>query len=579
MDQQKTLTDYLLGQNKINKHGRYEEDDAPDSLSPIFKDYLLDYQKAEEEKRKQREQGLEVDGLALTVGKAYERIRKVIDWKEENALRRTAIYRALKRHLLGQIYGLKGARGLKAATSETMVMELLRTGYFDITLVSDREIGKMAKILQKYATILANSKKTREKDGRGKSKRRDIRQQMKFQTWVLEIAACEIEECLAPAPKEKANIDLMVAVMRQRMKVEPADGLGELDRDIQIELAVRRALFSADNPTLGYQVIKMRYPFWLKNSKGDEISQKSEEIYEQVQLDIKSRNGLVFSNITKKYDAAYRLIIDIMDKIEPEVDAKGRRALFKDKKWVDKQTEETYAIRLKSLKNRLFRSAVWYTLSILVANSATFIIVDGPLARLLGFQFTWLSIAAAVLFPSLIMFFLVMIIRPPKASNYMVVQGEVENIVFVSEEESVYLVKLRKKKMALWLRILFNGMNVIFGLAGLYFIYWVSSGLGLPPTSAYINVLCVTMVFFAGMSVKKKSQEITIEERGSFLEFLWDLFSLPMAKIGSWVTNKWREHNVVAILFSTLIDTPFSALIGVISDWRAYLKDRVAEME
>ncbi len=49
---------------------------------------------------------IHVDEIASHIAKFYEQIRKVIDWKEDNVLRRSAIERALKRTLFPKLTGV-----------------------------------------------------------------------------------------------------------------------------------------------------------------------------------------------------------------------------------------------------------------------------------------------------------------------------------------------------------------------------------------------------------------------------------------------------------------------------------------
>jgi len=49
---------------------------------------------------------IHVDEIASRVAKFYEMIRKVVDWKEDNVLLRSAIERALKRTLFPKLSGV-----------------------------------------------------------------------------------------------------------------------------------------------------------------------------------------------------------------------------------------------------------------------------------------------------------------------------------------------------------------------------------------------------------------------------------------------------------------------------------------
>jgi len=61
-------------------------------------------------------------------------------------------------------------------------------------------------------------------------------------------------------------------------------------------------------------------------------------------------------------------------------------------------------------------------------------------------------------------------------------------------------------------------------------------------------------------------------------EFLLDMVSVPIARIGSFLANKWKEYNIIAILFTFLIETPMVVVFDFIESWSQYLKERRSEL-
>lgn len=579
------------------------------SLSPFFQQYLQDYAQEEAHLQKSREKSINIDDLALTVGQAYEKVRKVIDWKEENALRRGAIYRSLKRSLVGQIYGLDRREIAVEAIGEKILLELMRSGYFNNDLIGTAEEKRFANVFAKYVEIIVANQKEAQlaKNNLHRKAKKDFKRKMKFQTWVLELAACEIEECLSPDYKMEAIAQLMIRIMTERIVIflpkKNQLPLTEIDKKIQINLAVNRSLLSLDGAALSYQVIKIRYPFWMEAGVDNhqEILARIEEIYDQVESDLENKSGKSFKLLTDHYDAAYRLIGHINDEINHYAEDQQSKpkskfvieeknltkrlsmteqlAFWQNEAEVSKQLELIYNQRRKTLKSRLLRSAVWSTLSVILSDIVTIILIEGPLASLIGQDFTIVSLLADLLVPSALMFVLIMLIRLPPEDNYAVVENEIKKIVYENANSDRYQVKLRSKQANRISNFVFNSFYTLAAASGLFFIIWVMYICNLPLTSVFINTITTTMIFGVGLSVKVKAKEITIKEKGHFGEFILEIFSVPLAKIGSWFSNKWREYNVVAILFSVLVDTPFSALIGLISDWRDFLTERAAEIK
>jgi len=541
-------------------------------LSAYAKEYTRQYQMDWEYHHRAIISPLEVDELASKIAEAYEKVRKVIDWKEENLLRRGAIERILKRRLVSELYGISILPDLNATEmAEPMILELMRSGYFDNGKIAKKQIKEIENILNKYIRILDSSRLPQAPS------KKHVKNKMEFYTWMLEIAACEIEEVLAPAFKENALLNLMTNVIFERNRILPSDKLSDLDRLVQVYIACMRTLYNFDDPIISYNIIKIRYPFWIEeiDNSIEKVMEQVHDIRQQIEADLDSEEGKQLFKLAGKYDAAYRIIGDVLDKINntPEV----VREKLANPEELKKLVEESYFKRKASLKGRLFRSAIYSTLSIFVAGIASFIIFEGPVAKLAGLEFSLLSLFIDLLIPSLVMFLLVIFIRPPKDQNLRVVQKEIAKIIHKQNSEDVYEIDFRRKKNKA-LNIIFIIISIICGIASMRFIFWVFEIGKVPWTSMYLDTVNVAMVVFAAMAIKQKSKEITIEDHGNFIEFLLELFSIPLAKIGQWFSAKWKKYNIFSALFTAVVDLPFSALIRIVEDWRNFLKERSSEM-
>lgn len=542
------------------------------TLSHYFDDYIKQYQMDWEYRHRAIIAALEVDEIASKIAKAYEKVREVVDWKEENLLRRAAIERILKRRLVSKLYGISIMPDVKASEiAEPMALELMRSGYFESGRIGRSQVEELENILNKYIKIMSDSRLPNTNNDV------HVKKKINFYNWIIEIAACEIEELLSPNFKENALLNLMTNVLYKRIKITPNNQVEDMEKFLQIYIAVHRTLYNFDNPIIAFNLIKIKYPFWVKEDPKSikQVTEQAVKIRQEIEENLEKPLGKKFHQIAAKYDTAYRLINDITDEIN---DAPSIvRAHYADEEKLDQLIETVYDRRRKSLKKRLFRSAIYSTLSIFVAGGASFIIFEGPVARLAGVPFSPLTLFVDLLIPSLVMFLLVLAIRPPHSNNYPIVAKEIKKIVYQQAEEDVYELALNKKKNK-FLNVLFILVSTIFGLLGLAFIFWIFKIAKVPWTSMYIDTVNVAMIFFAATAIKASSKEITIKDKGNILESFLDLFSVPMAKIGQWFTNKWREYNIVSALFTALVDTPFSAIIRLVEDWRNFLKEKSAEI-
>ncbi|KUK79160.1 MAG: hypothetical protein XD95_0579 [Microgenomates bacterium 39_7] len=539
-------------------------------LEPLAYRYIDEYKQGIEYDQKPVTSPVEVDELASKVAKLYEKLRRIIDWKEENIIRRTAIERILKRTLLSELSGI-GQSSLNAEKiTEPLIMEMVRSGYFSTGKVSKNKIPLAEDSLKKYIYILNNSHYT--KNGNLK-----IKEKVNFFNWILEIAACEVEEILEPAFKENALMNFMTATINQRLKVLPKGVLSEEEILIQTYIAVHRTLYSLDSPLITYNLIKYYYPRWFENDSDfiDEFSHNITQIYHRLEGDLEHEYGKEFFKICDRYDASFLILGDVMEEIESDPD-KIEETLT-NKTSLFETIETVYTRRLSTLKQRLFRSAVYSTLSIFVAGIVSFFIFEGPVAELVGDGFSWFALFVDLAVPSVMMFLLVITIKPPGPDNLKRVKEEMQKILIKLDDRETYEINFAKKQN--WfVHSFFSLISLIGGAIGAYAVYLIFKIAGVPWTSIYIDTINVAMVVFAAMVIRHKAQELTIQESGGVLAMMLDFFYLPLARLGQWFSQKWKEYNVVSVFFSALIDAPFSMVVGLIEDWRAFLQDRRSQI-
>ena len=548
-----------------------QEKQPSTALSELLQNFLGEYRHGIDYDNKATVSPIEVDQLASKLAKFYEKIRRVVDWKEENLMRRTAIERILKRTLLSEISGI-GAGGLDSdKITEPLVMEVVRSGYFVSGRISKNKIPIAKQSLAKYIYILNNSPISEKMNGL------NIKEKVNFFNWILEIAACEIEEILQPSFKENALINMMTTSLYQKVKVKPTNLMNDEERLVQSYVAVHRALFSLDAPIITYNLIKYRHPRWFEDDVAfvEQFTQDIEQVKTQLDQDLEHQYGKEFFKVAERYDAAYLLLGDVMAKLEKKPDLIESKLANQEE--LDKIITERYNARLKTQKRRLFRSAVFSTLSIFVAGIVSFIIFEGPVARMVRGHFSWFALLIDLAVPALLMFILVATIKPPKKENLARVIAEIHKIIFLSDEQDQYDILLEKKKRWL-LNTIFALISAAGGITGAYAIFMLFKVAGVPWTSIYIDTINVAMVIAAAMVIRHKAREITIEERGSFISMTIELFSLPLAKVGQWFSDKWKEYNILSVFFIALVDMPFSVVVSLLEDWRSFLRDRRSEI-
>jgi len=495
---------------------------------------------------------IHVDEVAAKVAAFYEKIRGVIDWREEHLLRRGAIERILKRRLF------LGQNGENLAAS--FVSELIRGGYFPNDRIEETKIGQIQSLLDKYIFILKNS-----------SPPPTEKIKLELYDWLLSLATCEVEEILDPPRRERALIEYMEELMRERISVPPE--ISDAEKSTQISIAVQKALFKLDNAIISYHLLKKRYPDWMELST-TQLSDIAKNIYltwENIEKDLKHPLAEKFYRICERYDTPYLILGDILSK-------NSSKEIFEKPDAGEGLIREAYSARLSQLKSRAKRAAIYSTISIFATKMLLAFAIEVPFDKYIMGTFNLHTLGLNILIPPLLMFFLVLTIQLPGKRNLERVVIETIKIIFASDKKDIYPIRSSRRK-GLATSIAITLFYIITSAISFGFIWWGLDKLDFGFLSKIIFMIFFSLICFAGVKVRERSKELTIEEdKGGFLLFLIDSFSLPFIAMGKWLSSQWAKYNLIIIMITALIDMPFQLFTEFLEQWRYFLKEKREEI-
>lgn len=518
---------------------------------------------------------IHVDEVALKVAAFYEQIRTIVDWKEEHLMRRAAIIRKLKRRFFD--LELNNYSGVDEV-AEALVLELIRGGYFSNDKIEESKIGDIQGIINKYIFILKNNPEN--KNGKAG---------LRFYNWLIEVAACEVEDALSPSIREMALINYMFEAMKEKIRVSENVYESKLlrpeDKNIQIYIATCQALFKLDKPVISYYLIKYKYPEWSiegKKQRGQKsnnqiifkISQSIFKIWQKIEKDLSNPLANKFYNICEKYDTPYLLMGDILSK----KDASEVEKEIIEPTILESKLKSSYSKRLSTLKARMSRAAIYSTISIFVTKVLTLLLLEILIDEAIGNKINPVILLADVLIPTFLMFLIVASVKKPGKKNLNLVTIETIKIAYKRETTDNYEIKLQKKKSFVT-KLILSLIYTLSSFATFWAIYAVLHYFNFPITSIIIDIIFIALIFFAGTAVSKRAQELTMEpEKEGFFSFISDVFFLPMQGLGGWLSNKWKKYNAFTAFFNALIDMPFSVFVEFIEKWRYFIKERKEEI-
>lgn len=503
---------------------------------------------------------LHVDEVAGKVAAFYEKIKGLIDWREEHLLRKRAIERALKRRAIFLKEDDKMA--------ESFVYELIRGGYFPNNVIPETKIKKVQEILNKYFFILKTAPEKNEN------------KKLNLQNWLFEIASFELEKTLAPPRKEEALIEYMTDLMKERIKIREGivviSGIKEEEKNKQVYIAIQRALLKLDSPTISFYLLEKKYPQWRTLSFSSpllfEISKNIYSLKENIEKDLSHPLSEKFYQICEKYNTPYLVLGDIIE--NNPIEAKKN---LENPEILENLIEKAFQKRTKILGIRLKRAAIYSTISIFLTKILIALAIEIPFDKYITGAFDLSAMGINVLFPPLLMFLLVITIKGPNKENLQRLKMEIMKICYERERKDVYEIDMPKKIGRVLNAIIFAFYLLAF-LISFGIIILVLQKLNFGFISMGIFIFYLSLISFLGIKIRERSKELIIKkEKETFLNILIDFFLLPIVRLGKWLSERWSKLDL-ALIVVVLIDFPFLIFIEFLEQWRYFLKKKKDEI-
>lgn len=561
--------DHDIDRNGTDEHDQQDQQDIH-PLSPETLHMLTSYTEGIQSARKPVTP-IHVDEIASHIAKFYEQVRKVIDWKEDNVLRRSAIERALKRILFPKLSGVTLKSDIDTyRVAYSVTADLIRGGHLQNDEIPQEQVLLVENVLKKFLHILKHAKFPT-------SELIPLKRRINFTYFIIELAAVDIEEILTNPVKERVLLEAMTQTLTERIRIRPDESMSPDEKKTHVFIAASRTLFDLDDSYILAQLLKFSYSGWLNPTPEllDKLTTEIPSIWSEKEKILEHPISRQLYAICERIDAVYMLIGDVLDthKENPQ----KALAVFSDKTKFTAEITEAYNKRYLSLKSRLMRLAIFSTLSVFLSNWVTFYIVEVPLAQLFYERFNLFAAIIDFTVPTVVMFALVSIIRPPAEGNVNLVISAVYQFVYNDEKKKLYDVYIKKRRNSMFTLVVgILYLIMMFGvLGGVGYIFYIAK---LPMTSVIFDTFTIALTFFAAVGIRNKSKELSVDDKTPVWEFLLDMFSVPIARIGSILASKWKEYNIIAIVFTFLVETPMVVVFDFIENWSQYIKERRAEL-
>lgn len=531
---------------------------------------------------------IQVSSLVSRVAFFYEKIRNAVDYEEEHLVRKNAIARILRRQVMIEGVLIKDAK--TEEITRHLMEELIRGGYLPNNAIPETKIGEIAVILEKYIRV---KNFLSAKIAPSLSLKTDINKATDLLNeknhlirWLMDLAACEIEENLAPDLVKQIIVNNLFDVLSKNIKL-PADLPYENDLEIQIYLSIGRTYLKLDRDMLSFILFKYYNGEWSELKEKNVLDAEDDQKIKAVADRIEKIDAMVEQQLnhplTKQLDKivrVYALYFSILSETIESDPVKVYGELQKNEKNFIANLKKVCGTKYKKAKKRLWKRAGRSIIYIFFTKSIFVFAIELPAVKLFGEAVNWMALAINISFPAVLLFFIVLLTRLPGENNTNKIISGIKEIAFAGQEKKQPIVLRKPAKRNIVASTFFGLIYAASFCFSVYVIVKVLDLLNFNWVSVIIFLFFLAFVSFFSIVVTKGVKELMIVQRKeNLLTFLVDLFYMPITMAGKWLSSSFSKINVFIFIFDFILEAPFKILIEVGEDWTKYVRERRENME
>ena len=503
------------------------------------------------------EQTIEVNDIISKAAHLYEKIRYAVDYQEEHLLRRSAIERMLKRKLA---MNLK-----KDEIARSLICELIRGNYIPNKSVPERITEDIQAIIDKHLTLVKRI------DADGNS----LPGQAPYWNTIMSLAATEIEQFMFPNPVEQSVVNALYSAIKTRVQLPEENDYTMNERHIQIYIACNRSLLKSDDPSLYHKLWMIYYPDWSGNVSREliaNIAEHFETVHESIKSHLQDSLSWQVNAKLKNYSIYFGIIKELLDAY-----GKNSGEVFSDKELLSEAITEHSEKKYREVNKRIKKSTIRAVIYIFLTKIILALVIELPYDLFIIKVNNYLPLIINVLFHPILLYLITRSIAIDTEKNTdHIIQG-INTIVNGNDTKAIRITKRRYG---------FSILGVIVGLMyatlfGITFgsVIWVLGKLDFTVVSGLLFIFFLTLISYFGLRIRYNAKQFQVQTGvENPVSFFWDLVTLPIVKVGRWLTEKFSSINIFIFLLDFIIEAPFKLVLEVFEEFVIFLKEKKEEM-
>ncbi len=489
---------------------------------------------------------------------AYEKLRNIVDYKDEYLLRKNAVKRYLKR-----LFVLPRIGTPARTTAQGLVRELILSRYLPNDALPETMYDDLAAVLERYTALLEELKRLHAQEPR-------------WRTDLAGIAAVECDAVLISPAERHAYSAYALKSVRPALELEE---LTESPDQVQVLLvtAIQRVLERADRDIILYYLLLHYYRDWFSMPPAE----GAKALAPQFDAILRSFNALMEHPLGRRFLAMLKKLLVPLAVLRNTLAKRQQEAkqLLTNPDKLTQAVRESYQELWRETRRKIRRKGFHAMTYILITKVLLALLVELPYERYVIGQIAFLPLGINLLFPPLLMAIITVLVKAPAEKNEEYVVQGVQELVYGGEPEFYKPRRLGIRKRKLWARLVYGLLYVITMTASFGAVVTVLWKLGFNPLSGALFIFFISLVSFFGISLRQQARQLkVVEGRETLSGFVLDFFTFPIVAFGKWLSTTFDKINVFVMALDFLFEVPFKSLLKVLEDWFHFLKEKKEEI-
>lgn len=498
---------------------------------------------AAEDAHRNTPQGVTLEGSTI-IAKAvslYEKLRYMVDYREEHTIRRAALERILRRRVFLE---------QKAESGLILLQELVDGKYIAKELATEELALEIDAIIAKYLKLreLASAN--------GAVGKR-----------IISFAATEIDAHISPVEYaiDHESTEALYKTLKGRVS---AYGYSDEETNAQLYCACWRALLGADDDRLAYALWLLYVPEWNTGAGLEGTAQKLSAIAARIREQVKHSLQWQIAPKIKNESIYFRIVHEVL-----ESKRGGAAGILENPNRLDEHAREFLEQKYESENERIQKSGIRAVLYLFFTKMVVAVLLELPYEIIVLGGIHYLPLSINILFHPLFLFALTRGAGSLGESNTNAIIEGLHGVLYEGKARSIRVRSgFSRLTFAFAVAYLFLFMLVFGSLIGILEL------LSFNPVSIVLFLFFLTLVSYFAFRIRYRAHRWKVVREKGTLSIIIGVLAVPIVRTGGWLSRTFSSINVFVLILDFLIETPFKRLLNFSNQFLLYLREKSEEI-